>query len=361
MTLPIFYYAQGTSWLFNEFGFTVGQNASPTVKIFGYTLSQGTPPTPIHVKGLDGQFYYWDGNIPNDPFPLMLDPTLWQYKRVQYPSSAIWIGPSIEIGVDWVIADILTKPVGTPFAIGGYSQGAAVASRIYNECRSGRLKDRRADLKAVVGFGNPMREVNTTYPGSSGYSGACDIANSFAGGAGMFPALDSMGPFDFYVSRFSRLIATEQSLFWNFTMPNEVISGVGNSIDGQKMQAFGKESLRLLPVGAIPGLVEVMGTLWQAYGKAPIDVLQDVNNYVKLVNPFNGNVTYAAGGGHIMYPHFPPPAANGSIPQTGLTCYQIALQYLRTVGQRIYDEMNPITPEAAYYPSYSWFSSLPNG
>ena len=95
MTLPIFYYAQGTSWLFNELGITVSQALNdPYIEVFGQVVRQGAPTLPSHVKGLDGQIFPWDGAIPNDPFPLMLDTDLWQYKRVQYPASAIFIGNS---------------------------------------------------------------------------------------------------------------------------------------------------------------------------------------------------------------------------------------------------------------------------
>ena len=360
MTLPIFYYAQGTSWLFNELGITVSQALNdPYVEVFGHVVSQGAPTLPSHVKGLDGQIFPWDGQIPNDPFPLMLDTNLWQYKRVQYPASAIFIGPSIEIGVEWVVADILSNPVGTPWAIGGYSQGAALASRIYQEARVGRLKDRRADMKAIVGFGNPMREAGHTYPGSSGYSGACDMPDSTTGGGGTFPSLDMMGMFDIFVNRFARLIDTED-LFWNFTMPNEVIGGVGNSSDGLDMQRFTMESLRVLPIASLLTIGHVMGDLWTKYGCAPAGVPQ-TSKVVKVVDPYNGAELLMSGGGHIMYPYFPPPDANGVVPaqNSGYTCYQIALQHLREVGQRLWDEAHPTVPIDPTYPTYSWYSTLP--
>jgi hypothetical protein len=69
-----------------------------------------------------------------------------------------------------------------------------------------------------------------------------------------------------------------------------------------------------------------------------------------------------AGGGHVMYPFFPPPNADGSIPSSGDTAYQIAAKYLNTVGQQIYALMNPTVPTRPIEkPTYQWFSSLASG
>lgn len=356
--LPIFYYAQGTSWMFNMFGATVSATLQLThLNLFGIDLVNNPNPSTATgwVKGLDGAFHFWDGQIPNDPFPQLLSTSLWKYKRVPYPASTIFIGPSIEYGVDWIIADILTKPVGTPFALGGYSQGAAVMSRVYNECRSGRLRDRRGDLRAVVAFGNPMREQGHSFPGSSGYSGACDIAGDTINGHGNFPAIESLGIFDPFIQRFARLQGTEEH-FWDFTMPNEVISGVGDSTDGQLMMNFTREGLRVLPVAALLNLIGMVK--WGEYGIAPPSVAA-IGSEVKITDPKTGVVSSAPGGGHIMYPHFPPPNRDGSIPSSGDTCYQLAARYLNRVGEQIYNEMHPTVPAPTNPVSYQWFSSLP--
>lgn len=349
MTLPVFYYAQGTSYGLN---FQINGN---NIFVIGPNGAVNT-----WVKGLDGQFHFW-GEFPDDVFPLLLNAGLWRYKRVPYPASGIFIGPSIEVGVEWIIADILTTPVGTPFALGGYSQGAAVMSRIYNECRQGRLANRRQDLRAMVTFGNPMREANHTFPGSSGYSGACDKVNSTTGGHGTFPSIESMGLFDPFVSRFARLRNTE-SLVWDFHMPNEVISGVGNSNDGNFLVNATKEGLRTIPVAAIFTL-QGMQALWNRFGTAPIAgaVSQDTDGNFAVTDPKLGTVSYKPGGGHMMYPWFPPPNADGSIPPDGDTCYQLAAKYLNRIGQQIYDQANPVVYEPATKPTYQWFSSLPGG
>lgn len=358
--LPVFYYATGTSYLFNHLGWTVGQQLDVTVNVFGTDISFGNVPVdnPIWVEGVDNDFYYWDGFIPNDPFPKLLSPDLWQYKYVPYPASTVFMGPSIEIGVDWVIDQIEQTPIGTPFALGGYSQGAAVMSRIYNECRNGRLRDRRADLRAIVAYGNPMRGPNHFFPGSSGYSGACDIPGSATGGGGTFPVLSTLNIlFDSYIRRFAQLQETE-SLFWNFTMPNEVISGVGGSDDGLLMRQFATDGLRLIPIAALGTLAKVMNELWNQFGVAPLGV-PAVDNQVAVTDPKTGALSVRSGGGHIMYPFFPPPNADGSIPTSGDTCYQLAAKYLNRVGAAIYDELYPTVPEPVTPAAYQWFSSLP--
>lgn len=355
---PVFYYAQGTSWLFNMLGVTITMGMQLAhLNLFGIDLvSNPTPPTATgYVKGINNDFYYWDGQIPNDPFPNLLPSSLWKVKRVPYPASTIFIGPSIEWAVDWIIADILTTPVGTPFACGGYSQGAAVMSRIYQECRQGRLANRRADLRAVVAFGNPMREQGHGFPGHSGYSGALDIAGDTISGHGVFPDINSLGIFDPFIQRFARLQGTEP-LFWDFTMPNEVIGGVGDSQDGQEILNFTREGLRVFPIWTLLNL-GAFGKM-AALGVAPPGVEQQ-NGLIKITDPKTGAVSYAPGGGHVMYPHFPPPNRDGSIPTSGDTCYQLAARYLTTVGQRIYDERHPTVPAPTNPISYQWFSSLP--
>lgn len=380
---PIFYYAQGTSWLWNWFGFQAGSQGGggsvqignsgifvPDVYVLNGVPLFGQPYIPAtHIKGLNGQFVYWEGGIVNDPFPYLLDTDLWHWKRVPYPASTAFMGPSIEVGVDWVINDILSQPPGTSFALGGYSQGAAVMSRVYNEFRSGRLAGRREALRAMVTFGNPMREQGHTFPGS-GYSGACDIPGDNTSGHGTFPALedvdDLLSPF---VRRFARLQNTEE-LVWDFTMPNEVISGVGNSPDGRFLQNFTTNALRLIPLAALLDIGKAMGDLWTRFGVAPAGVPQgtDPNGIgyktVKVVNPLTGEVGYQPGGGHIMYPFFPPPNADGTIPASGDTCYQLAAKYLNSVGRRINDELHPVfvpalAGSASVRPSFSWFTSLP--
>lgn len=360
MTLPVFYYANGTAWAWNYLGIQVSQNFQ-SATLFGNPIGAQVELTPINVKGLDGETFYWDTLIPNDPFPQLLSNELWDFERVPYPAQLLFMGPSIEIGVEWVINRILATPVGTPFALGGYSQGAAVMSRVYNECRQGRLASRRADLRAVVTFGNPMREVNHTWPQSSGYSGASDIEGSTRDGHGTFPAAADIPTTDQYVRRFARLQNTED-LVWDFTMPAEVISGIGSSDEGKLLQAWTLAGLYENPIGALATTGQALG-LWNEIGTQQIvGAVQDlVTGAVKLRDAVTGVLYPQSGGGHVMYGFYPPPNSDGSIPESGDTCYQLAARYLNTVGARIYDEQNPIVAAPTSRAALSWFTSLPSG
>lgn len=363
MTLPIFYYAVGTSWFWNWGGLTVNLDPRSGINLWGWQIT-GSPPPPIlgNIKALDGKTVLWGTGPGTGDFPQFLDPTLWRTKTINYPASTAFMGPSIVDGVNQIVADIKLQPVGTPVALGGYSQGAAVMSCVYNEFRNGRLRDRRSDLRAAVTFGNPMREAGHTFQGSSGYSGACDISLDTRSGHGTFPALNDIPLVNPYVRQFARLQGTEE-FFWDFTMPNEVISGVGDSPNGRYLiYDYTMQGLTLLPVLAlVQVLVGPAAALWNNFGKAPPSVVQDENNMVKVTDAVTGESKYIPGGGHVMYPFFPPPDSNGIIPPTGDTCFQMAAKYLNSVGQKIYDAAHPTVPAPIYKPSYQWFSSLPGG
>lgn len=329
MTLPTFYYANGTAVIANFFGFVIGP------------IGGGGS---FHVQGVNGEFYEWDGAVATDPFPQLLDSTLWQWKRVPYPASALDIGTSIKQGVDWVVNDLLTNTSG-PFALGGYSQGAAVMSKVYDECRQGRLVDRRADLRAVVNFGSPMREAGKTFKGSSGYAGAFDIPNSTTGSHGCFPV---------------RLQNTEDFVY-EFVMPSEVITGVGDSNAGK---LFVSAAGKLLANDLIGALLDVLSNASGVFGLGGVTVANLVAaaaSTTTLTDPYTLNSFTLDGGGHVLYPFKPPPNADGSIPSSGDTCYQIAAKYLNAVGAQIFAQANPSVPVVTKPPSYAWFSSLPNG
>ena len=76
-----------------------------------------------------------------------------------------------------------------------------------------------------------------------------------------------------------------------------------------------------------------------------------------LATDARGTQFSLSGGGHVCYPWFPVPNANGIIPSSGPTAYQVALAYLRKVGQAIYDEMHPTVPAPTMSPTYSWSST----
>lgn len=363
---PVFYYAQGTTYVWRAFGkqgLQAGMDGSG-LYVLGQPLTAPDVTQATHVKGLDGETFYWDGFLDNDPFPLLLDEDLWEYKRVPYPATALFVGPSIEFGVDWIIEDILSKPVGTPFACGGYSQGGAVMGRLYQECRVGRLKDRRADLRAVITFGSPMREQGHTWVGSSGFSGAVDIPGDTRSGAGIFPSYSDIDWASPFISRFVRLQNTED-LVWDFVMPFEVVTSFGFTQDAAAVRQLTRDGLRLLPIYVVASFQQGTNVV-ASYNGLPAGVPKGVDparpelgvNYM-VTDPVTGNVTYWPGGGHIMYPFSPPPNADGSIPSSGDTCYQIAAKYLRRVGEQIFNELHPSVPEPVSRAAFSWFSALP--
>ena len=316
-TRPVFYYACGTTFLFNFFGI-------PLANMFP---GGGA----VTVQGLNGQEFTYNGALVDDPFPLLLDSTLWEWRRIPYPASVVDMGTSVLQGRDWVINDILNNTApDTCIALGGYSQGAACAGAIYDSFRQGALVDHRHRLRAMVTFGSPVREKNHTWPGSSGWNGAFEIPNSTKDSHGCFP---------------KRLQNTEDFV-WDFVMPRDPISNVGDSSDGI---AFVREA-GLLLFGNIIGA-----------GLALADLL--LSSLIGLFVPGAGVIaqliTAAADTGHVLYPFSPPPDADGNIPSSGDTCYQIAAKYLNAVGAQIYAQANPSVPVATKPPTYAWFSSLP--
>ena len=339
MALPIFYYANGTA-----FGSNIFNN-----ELLPFSGTTGS----YQVKGVNGEYYDWTGYIPDDPFPRLLSPSLWQYARVPYPASGLAMAYSIKVGIDWVVNQVLTTTSpGTAFAAGGYSQGACVAAGVVQETLgSGRLASRAADLRACVTFGNPVRETNHTFLGASGYSGAVDIPGSTTGGHGLFPA--------------NLRMQNTPSYMWDFVMPNEIITCVGDSFpDGQFIQNWVggaiTPALTLFPtlLGAAAFLI-----LAGRFAVAPLSVARNALNLAQAVvtNPLTGATSFLDGGGHVLYPFFPPPNADGIIPPSGDTCYQIAARYLNNVGAQIYDQMHPTVPAPTTSATYQWFTSLANG
>lgn len=299
---PKFYWSNGTTWLAEFLGNSIPMPGSNAV--------------PWNIKGLNGATVSTTGGEANDPFPAMLDTAVWNVQKVPYPATLTNGWASINAGVDYIVNDVLKSPFGTKFAVGGYSQGGAVTHRVIMETRSGgRLSARANDLVAAVTFGSPMRESNHTYPGSSGYSGAIDVSGSTTGGHGVFPA--------------NKRITSTPSLCWDFTMPLEVSSGVGDSTIGQAISTATGLSLvaptwvgQLVALAAAAAVTFLTNTLTAA-GASHV-----------ITDALTGATRSIAGGGHPLYPHLPPPAANGTIPTSGLTCYQIAAQYLMDVGSR---------------------------
>lgn len=308
-----FIYAHGTAYVLNllEVGFAI--DIGNRVRIGGATpkaLSYAT------IPGLNGQTAVWDGGPENDPFPSMLDPNVWDVVRIRYPASFFPMGNSIDYGAGQVIAAINSLPAGAPYCIGGYSQGAAVMSSVYNEIRYGSLTSRASSFLGGITFGNPRRQLNHRGAVGGTWSGAWDVNGSTTGGHGSFPAT---GPY-------ARLSACEEK--WvDFTAPDDIFSSTGDSTTGTNWTA-GNDVLLELAASQFAGafLSDVLANAIHITGP----ILGAIDNAFALGNALNtfidaaGKQFVIGGNGHTTYP-FVPPIGD---PAGGLTSYQIALTYL---------------------------------
>ena len=282
-----FFYCTGTAYVLDFLGtgvFPIGSEDGEDVWIPGWPLGTGK----------------WAKLTPRlDPFPYMLDLDIWSPKKIEYPAGGFPMWGSIDAGKDAVIREI-TNTSG-PFALGGYSQGAAVVSEVFQEIwyPGGSLYHRKNDLIAGVTFGNPMREEDHTWPGSLS-SGSWDVPDSTTGGHGCFP---------------NRLVNTPD-LWWDFAQDDDVVASVGGRepgeawtyISGVFINAFNGGSWLQFLLQGLFGLLEIA-----------LDTILDAVNFA---------INEVGSDGHMAYPLEPPTGD----PENGLTSYQIALRYLNEVG-----------------------------
>lgn len=270
-----------------------------------------------YVAGLDGKTYPWDGSVFNDPFPFMLDTAVWEAVRVPYADAGFTVmsngqllggmGASIDDGVSKVMAKIMALPPGAPFAIGGYSQGAAVMSSIYNEIRSGSLMSRASSFLGGVMFGNPRRQVNHRGEVGGTWSGAWDVPYSNTGGHGSFPAT---GPW-------ARLSGCDGTKWIEFAAPDDIITSTGDSSTGSFWtqgndimlsllfsQFFGQTALEAVLQTLVPGYTsQIISAIQTAFG---------VGGALNYLIDAAGTMGALSGAGHVIYPVLPPPDSNGN-------------------------------------------------
>lgn len=324
---PVFYYATGTAFTPNYFL----NNGGIGVEYFPI----GADGALTQIAGLNGKTAPFVGGITNDPFPVLMNTDLWESVKVPYLASAFPMDQSISGGVEWIVNEVTTKlKKGAPWGVGGTSQGAAVASHIYNEVRSGRLTGWANGFLTGCCFGNPMRQVNFTNPWSS-YSGAFDVPGSTTGGHGSFPAS-------------YRLTNCNQSNWIEFTNPSEVITGVGDSPVGSWWQAAnGLFLFQTLITPGSPGSILFnfvtfllgAGATWASSEGATflpnfLDTLSKQTdpanpNYVGpgSVTDAVGNTFQLPGGGHVIYATNPPYGYSGTE-----TAYQLAFKHLDSLA-----------------------------
>lgn len=323
-----FFYAHGTAYLFRWYGVPLSLNIGGGTE-GGIGAAQPAYDQQYFVPGLGGATHFWNGSVPADPFPDMLDSSVWDVVRIQYPASFFPLGLSVQAGADEVIGLINAMPAGTPFALGGYSQGAAVMASVVDEMQTGSLTSRYSDFLGGVTFGNPRRKTDWRGPVGGTWSGAMDVPGSNTGGHGSFPT----------TGLWPRM--TDPPDTWvDFAAPGDIFTSVGNSSAGVGWTACNDVALDLsqshLLTYLLTGLLDDIATGF---------------NYFFIENGSGGPINYFldaiseprsySGYGHTIYPFLPPPNTDGSYPVTSAvvdgqtylipaadTCYQVALKYL---------------------------------
>lgn len=307
MTKPVFLYANGTAFFSEILGFPVGG------------IGGGADLT---LDPVSGRPVWWDGAITNDPFWRCLDEQKWDVYHIDYPAAAFPMGPSIQAGADTCERILLSIPYGTPFMLGGYSQGAAVMSHVYRRLKesTGSLHSFFPFFKGATLFGNPMREINFTAPEVS-WSGAWDVPGSSFGGGGCFPDL---------------LTGCEYGKWREYVNVNEVITSTGTSTQGTNWRnAVGWLTGQISPADAVAGLVS--GAYFDGIGAAGA-----IGDY-----------------GHVRYPDNPPMSTVGqTFPDGTYTSYELALTYIESVFQTL--NITSILPPSDPLMDRTWTTYLPS-
>ena len=313
-----FFYANGTSYLLNNLAAGFSASVSGTVSLYlpivgSQVLNPVTSVSKTAVYGLNGTTTQWDGGPASDPFPFMLDQNTWQSTRISYPASMVDMGPSIDYGADQTIALINALPANSPFALGGYSQGACVMSQVYKQIKdpAGSLYARRNDFIGGVMFGNPMRQVDFRGEIGGTWSGYWEDTSKTAttGGGGAFPA----------TGKYARLTGSDATKWIEFAAPDDIFTASGSNAQGTNWTA----GTDLLLTKSFIDLIGIWLTesLWQALGVAQpvLAAVQSAFGLAGLLNHFidAATLTFDIGGaGHTTYPFLPPPSNAGVIPTT---------------------------------------------
>lgn len=271
------------------------------------------------VAGLNGVTALWGGGPPADPFPSLLDANVFDAKKIFYPAAGLGMGASIDAGIQNVINEINNLPAGQKFCLGGYSQGAAVMSGVYNELRSGSLTSRNADMIGATMFGSPRRQVNYRGDPAVGgtWSGGYNIPGSTTGGHGSFP---SSGPY-------ARLSGCEESRWIEFAAPDDIITSVATTGGTLLERNLGSDWVagNNVFLGSA-SLLEWAGSLLAGGAIAASSLITIAIASVAQTMTDAAGVAFSwlPGNGHTTYP-WVPPVGN---PQGSLTAFQCALKFL---------------------------------
>lgn len=276
MSKPVFLYATGTAFFTQILG-------------INFLAIGGDSKFPVNGK------QYFMNAVTNDPFWLALDNQVWDSRKIPYPASIWPMSTSIATGVAMTKAAINALPSGTPFCLGGYSQGAAVMSDVYDALRTGDMTSKASQFKGAVMFGNPRRQTDFLAPGLT-WSGQAGVSGSTTGGSGCFP---------------TRLTSCESGKWNEYVNYNEVITSIGTDTAGAGFRSL---------VGYVTGLSDPLSTI---AGLSSTD--------------WGGGLTMALGigaWGHMQYPLNPPMTSLTTGTGTS-TSYELALAYLATVASAV--------------------------
>lgn len=356
---PRFFYAKGTSYLLNILNVGFNIDNKNVVHLGDWAHNLGTPKQQnAAVAGLDGRTVSWTGDPASDPFCALMNPEIWDVYPINYPASTVAMGPSVDMGVTATVNAINAMPSGTPFALGGYSQGAAVMSGVLNEITSGTLTSRASDFLGGVTFGNPRRKTDWRGPVGGTWSGCWDIPDSTTGGHGSFPAT---GPY-------GRLVDCPDT--WvDFASPMDIFTDVGDSTMGLEWVDANNLFLELLHseylgqfLNQFIGNFLVSKGIGQEHVTPMTDAINTAFGIAATINEFtdaNGDPFEIGGYGHTYYPALPPEGD----PDNGLTSFQIALKYLDTIADEYVRSPTLLPPTSAgwasklYPPATQWYDS----
>jgi len=227
-----------------------------------------------------------------------LDPNVWQWQPVGYPAAVYPMGRSVDAGERELERLIGFDHLPQDFALVGYSQGAIVTSRILRRVLNGDLRALQPRLKAVVHFGNPLRERGKTFPGGRD-----------PGGHGLDPDCLRGTP----------------DWVWELAAPGDIYccsSGTDDAQANDNMTAVYK--MVMGGVSAFTGRSDIMEQLLE-FGMDPLGQGDSMFRAIASgVGFIAGNPPTAP---HVEY-HL-----REAVP--GVTYLQLAVNYLRGVGDRL--------------------------
>jgi len=349
------FHAQGTSYLFNLGGILIEMPSE------GPLLVNGELGRQVTVAGIDGRNATWDLTPPNDPFPWMLDPAIFDAKKVAYSASLAPGNVSIDTGINELKKLMSKLKPGQPFCLVGYSQGAGVCSEAWRHGlqpgSSGWAAQYRDQFLGGCMFGNPRRALNHRGEVGGTWSGSWDVPGSNSGGHGVFPTTDAAFP---------RLTSCEG--YWvELTAPDDIFSSVGDSTKGVYFSEA-SDDLLMVGRGGVLGFLAGLGPKLDAANEAMFgdDAVGKQLNYFLDADD---NYFHVGGNGHMAYAFMPPPNSDGSYNETitvigghtyrkavGDTMYQTALKYLTGLAAQ-YAVSGSVLPPTPTAPSAAGWST----